>query len=84
MDSLAYHEPGASILLALSSFLLCLHILAYPFNLVSSGLLGQILAGVIFGAPLASWLSVSIQEAVVQLGYVGLVLLCYEGMIVTH
>jgi len=79
MDSLPYHEPAPSILLPLSSFLLCLHILAYPFNLVSSGLLGQIFAGIIFGGPLTSWLPLSTQEAIVQLGYIGLILLCYEG-----
>src|SRR2546423_13727556 len=74
MDSVPYDEPAPSILLPLSSFLLCLQILAYPFNLVSSGLLGQILTGVIFGASLTSWLPLSTQEAIVQLGYIGLIL----------
>jgi hypothetical protein len=80
MNSLPYHEPPLSTLLPLSAFLLCLQIVAYPFNLISSGLLGQILVGIIFGTPLASWLSLPTQQAIVQLGYIGLILLCYEGI----
>ena len=80
MNALQYEEPSLETLLPLASFLLALHILAWPFNrLFSCGLLGQILVGILWGAPLSSWLGSDIQRTVVNLGYVGLIVLVYEG-----
>jgi Kef-type K+ transport system membrane component KefB len=79
MDALPYIETPLPVLLPLSAFLLALHIVAWPIDrLVSCGLLGQMLVGTIWG-PVTSWLDLDIQLAVVNLGYVGLILLVYEG-----
>ena len=85
MDALQYQEPSTATLLILSSFLLALHIIAWPLDhLISCGLLGQILVGAIWGTPVASWLEINTQEVVVQLGFIGLILLVYEGIRMRH
>lgn len=79
MDALPYIETPLPVLLPLSAFLLALHIVAWPIDrLFSCGLLGQMLVGTIWG-PVTSWLDHDIQLAIVNLGYVGLILLVYEG-----
>lgn len=78
--SLPYHEPGITIILVLASFLLFLNAVnAVLDKLLYCGLLGQVLVGIAWGTPGAKWLSSSVEEAVVQLGYLGLLLLVYEG-----
>jgi len=79
--SLPYHEPGIVIILVQSSFLLVLNIINYILdNLLCCGLLGQILIGIAWGTPGGKWLGVEAEEIVVQLGYLGLILLVYEGV----
>ncbi|PWO20996.1 EntF, Non-ribosomal peptide synthetase [Pyrenophora tritici-repentis] len=79
--SLPYHEPGIVSILVLTSFLLFLNIINAALDtLLHCGLLGQVLVGIAWGAPGAQWLAASLQESVVQLGYLGLILLVYEGM----
>jgi predicted MFS family arabinose efflux permease len=41
--------------------------------------LGQILIGIVWGSPLAEWLHVEWQETFVVVGYVGLLLVVFEG-----
>jgi hypothetical protein len=78
--SLPYHEPGIAVILIQTSFLLILNVVNSILNrLVYCGLLGQVLIGIAWGSPGAKWLSVHVEEVVVQLGYLGLVLLVYEG-----
>jgi Kef-type K+ transport system membrane component KefB len=85
MDALQYQEPSTTTLLILSSFLLALHIAAWPLDrLISCGLIGQILVGAIWGTPITSWLEIDVQDAVVQLGFIGLILLVYEGIRMRH
>ena len=48
-------------------------------QLIFCGLLGQVFVGVAWGTPGAKWLSSEMEEVVVQLGYLGLILLVYEG-----
>lgn len=79
--SLPYHEPSIIIILVHTSFLLLLNVVnAALDNLLYCGLLGQVLIGVAWGTPGAQWLSASAEETVVQLGYLGLILLVYEGL----
>jgi hypothetical protein len=79
-SSLPYHEPGIVIILVFTSFLLLLNIInAVLDRLLYCGLLGQVLIGIAWGTPGAKWLSLSIEETIVQLGYLGLILLVYEG-----
>ncbi len=79
-SALSYHEPGIVTILTLSSFLLLLNIINYALDRVAyCGLIGQILVGIAWGTPGANWLSDDVQHPVVQLGYLGLILLVYEG-----
>ncbi|KAI4607822.1 hypothetical protein J4E83_009364 [Alternaria metachromatica] len=78
--SLPYHEPGIVVILVLTSFLLLLNVVNAALDRVLyCGLLGQVLVGIAWGTPGAKWLSESLEETVVQLGYLGLILLVYEG-----
>lgn len=78
--SLPYGEPGIVTILVLGSFLLLLNVVNYLLDkLVYCGLIGQILIGVAWGQPGAGWLSREVQDAVMQLGYLGLILIVYEG-----
>jgi hypothetical protein len=78
--SLPYHEPGIVIILVLTSFLLLLNIFNAALDRVLyCGLLGQVLIGIAWGSPGGKWLSVNAEETIVQLGYLGLLLLVYEG-----
>ena len=80
--SFPYHEPSIETILILTSFLLLLNIVNYLFdNLIYCGLLGQILIGIWFGAPGTAWLNIDVQLAIQQLGYLGLILIVYEGML---
>ncbi|EHK43734.1 hypothetical protein TRIATDRAFT_284500 [Trichoderma atroviride IMI 206040] len=78
--SLPYHEPDIVTILVQASFLLLLNITNFVLDrAVYCGLIGQIFIGVAWGTPGAKWLSTEAEEAVVQLGYLGLLLLVYEG-----
>jgi hypothetical protein len=78
--ALAYEEPGIITILVLSGFLLLLNAVNFVLDkLVYCGLLGQILLGVAWGTPGAKLLSVHVQQVITQLGYLGLILLVYEG-----
>lgn len=78
---LPYHEPGIVTILIQSSFLLTLNIVNTLFDkLIFCGLLGQVFIGVAWGTPGAKWLGNDVEDVIVQLGYLGLILLVYEGM----
>lgn len=79
--SLPYHEPDIITILVLTSFLLLLNTINAALDKVLyCGLLGQVLMGIAWGTPGAKWLTGSVQDTVVQIGYLGLILLVYEGM----
>ncbi|OCF71468.1 hypothetical protein I204_07526 [Kwoniella mangroviensis CBS 8886] len=79
-SSFTYHEPSIVQLLILSSWIYLLNLLGWiSQHLLSAQLLGQILIGIIYGTPLAGWLEESWEEAFVALGYVGLLLIVFEG-----
>ncbi|KAI5777351.1 Sodium/hydrogen exchanger family-domain-containing protein [Geopyxis carbonaria] len=78
--ALPFHEPTITQILIITSFLLILNVSSFLLDwLTYCGLVGQVFTGVIWGTPLAAWLSADLQTAVVQLGYLGLILLVYEG-----
>jgi hypothetical protein len=80
-SSLPYHEPDIVTILIQASFLLLLNIVNAALDrLLYCGLLGQVLIGIAWGTPGAKWLSINVEETVVQLGYLGLILLVYEGL----
>ncbi|OAA52913.1 Cation/H+ exchanger [Cordyceps fumosorosea ARSEF 2679] len=78
--STPYHEPSISVILIQSSFLLLLNVVnALLDRAVYCGLLGQVFVGVAWGTPGANWIGIRAEEVIVQLGYLGLLLLVYEG-----
>ncbi|KAK8154940.1 Sodium/hydrogen exchanger family-domain-containing protein [Phyllosticta citrichinensis] len=78
--SLPYHEPGIVNILVQSSFLLILNLINVILdNTLYCGLIGQIFIGVAWGTPGAKWLGETTEEVIVHLGYLGLILLVYEG-----
>ncbi|KAM0354209.1 hypothetical protein ACHAPU_001247 [Fusarium lateritium] len=78
--SLPYHEPSVVVISILSGFLLLLNLLNYGLDKIAHcGLIGQIALGIAWGTPGAKWLPHEVEDAVVQLGYLGLILLVYEG-----
>jgi hypothetical protein len=78
--SLPYNEPSVATILLQSSFLLLLNLLnSILDSTLYCGLLGQILLGTAFGTPGTKWLGVTVEEVIVQVGYLGLLLLVYEG-----
>lgn len=80
-SSLPYHEPPIGQLLLSSSFVLALNAVNHVLDsLISPGLVGQILVGIAWGTPGGKLLSTQVEEVVVQLGYIGLILLVFEGM----
>lgn len=82
--ALAYEEPDIVTILVQSSFLLLLNIVNWIFdNAVYCGLVGQVLVGMAWGTPGATWLPLRVQETIAELGYLGLILIVYEGEIHT-
>lgn len=79
-NSLPYHEPGIATVLAQAGLLLALNLVnAVLDRIIYCGLIGQLLVGMAWGVPGANWLDMSVQKSIQQLGYLGLLLLVYEG-----
>lgn len=76
-----YDEPGVVQILIQSSFFCTLNLVNHVLDRwIYCGLLGQLFIGVAWGAPGAQWLSQAMQQVFTQLGYLGLILLVYEGV----
>ncbi|KAH7246915.1 Sodium/hydrogen exchanger family-domain-containing protein [Fusarium solani] len=83
-SSLSYHEPSITVISILSGFLLLLNLLNYGLDKIAyCGLIGQVALGIAWGTPGAKWLSHEVEDAVMQLGYLGLILIVYEGGLAT-
>lgn len=79
-SSFEYHEPSATQIVVLLSFLLLLNLAGvFAQRYLSAGLLGQIFVGIVYGTPLAGILEDSWEEAIVAIGYAGLLLVVFEG-----
>ena len=77
---LVYHEPNIVQILVLISFFFFLSFGEWLSNKVfRAGLIGQIIVGMIYGLPLGNVLDVGWQQAFVALGYLGLILIIFEG-----
>ncbi|KAK8038787.1 hypothetical protein PG993_007198 [Apiospora rasikravindrae] len=78
--SLPYHEPGLEDIIILATFLLALNVVnAVLDRTLYCGLVGQVFVGVAWGTPGGGWLSGPVERAVVQLGYLGLLMIVFEG-----
>ncbi|EGX49999.1 hypothetical protein AOL_s00076g485 [Orbilia oligospora ATCC 24927] len=79
-SSLPYHEPNINTLLITTGFLLTLNLGNWALDrLVFCGLIGQIFIGTILGTPLLAWLPQDLEASAVLLGYLGLIILVYNG-----
>lgn len=80
LAALPYEEPGIVTIMIQASFLLFLNVANFVLNrLVYCGLLGQIFIGIGYGTPGAHWLPLEAEHVITQLGYLGLILIVYEG-----
>lgn len=80
-NSLPYHEPGIATVLTQGGLLLALNLVnAVLDRIIYCGLIGQLLVGMAWGVPGANWLDMNVQQSIQQLGYIGLLLLVYEGL----
>ncbi|RAH74439.1 cation:proton antiporter [Aspergillus aculeatinus CBS 121060] len=76
----AYEEPSIHTILNQSGFLLVLNLVNVCLDkLLYCGLIGQLFIGILWGTPGAKWLSDDAETVIQQLGYLGLILLVYEG-----
>ncbi|KAF8542198.1 Cation/H+ exchanger [Trichophaea hybrida] len=79
-QALPFHEPTVVTILTQSSFILLLNIINHLLDSFTyCGLIGQVLLGVLWGTPLGGLLERAVETTIVQLGYIGLILLVYEG-----
>jgi Kef-type K+ transport system membrane component KefB len=82
---LPYETPSIIQLLTLGSFLVLLPAFKLIFQrLVFAGILGPLVLGIIYGVPLANILTHEWQETFLALGYLGLILLIFEGGMATR
>jgi Kef-type K+ transport system membrane component KefB len=82
---LPYETPSIIQLLTLGSFLLLLPAFKLIFQrLIFAGILGPLVLGIIYGVPLADILTREWQETFLALGYLGLILLIFEGGMTTR
>jgi Kef-type K+ transport system membrane component KefB len=82
MPYLPYEEPGITLILSLTSFLILLNGIRYVLDkLLYCGLIGEIFIGVIWGLPVggSTWIMKGTQEVIQAFGYLGLVGLVFEG-----
>jgi Kef-type K+ transport system membrane component KefB len=76
----AYHEPSIETVLNYSGLLLGLNIINICLDkLLYCGLIGQLFIGILWGTPGAQWLDQETERVIQQIGYLGLILLIYEG-----
>ncbi|OQD80434.1 hypothetical protein PENANT_c035G07367 [Penicillium antarcticum] len=76
----AYHEPSIETVLNYTGLLLVLNIIKICLdNLLYCGLIGQLFVGILWGTPGAQWLNQETERVIQQIGYLGLILLIYEG-----
>lgn len=78
--ALPYHEPSIITILIQSSFILVLNWVGFILDkAIYCGLVGQILIGIAYGTPGGQILSQDFEYTITEIGYLGLILLVYEG-----
>ncbi|RHZ58994.1 hypothetical protein CDV55_102781 [Aspergillus turcosus] len=77
---LPYHEPSIIEILIVISFFFFLSLAEWvSARVIQAGIIGQIAVGIIYGLPLANILEKYWQDTFRVLGYVGLILIIFEG-----
>ncbi|GES64907.1 sodium/hydrogen exchanger [Aspergillus terreus] len=79
-SAFAYHEPPIATVLNQAGFLVVLNLVNVCLDkLLYCGLIGQLFIGILWGTPGAKWLDREMETVIQQLGYLGLIMLVYEG-----
>ena len=79
-SALPYAAPDVVTILILAFLFLLLNLVGYFLDRVLyCGLLGQLFIGVAWGSPGGQWLPIATEKVLVDMGYLGLILLVYEG-----
>ncbi|KAL5357328.1 Sodium/hydrogen exchanger family-domain-containing protein [Aspergillus floccosus] len=79
-SAFAYHEPPIATVLNQAGFLVILNLVNVCLDkLLYCGLIGQLFIGILWGTPGAKWLDREMETVIQQLGYLGLIMLVYEG-----
>ncbi|KAL2808340.1 Sodium/hydrogen exchanger family-domain-containing protein [Aspergillus granulosus] len=79
-SAFAYHEPSILTILNQTGLLLVLNLVNTCLDkLLYCGLIGQLFIGILWGTPGAKWLDRDMETVIQQLGYLGLIMLVYEG-----
>lgn len=82
-SAFGYQEPPIATLLNLTGLLLVLNIVNVCLDrILYCGLIGQLFIGILWGTPGAKWLDRETETVIQQLGYIGLIMLVYEGGLV--
>ncbi|KAF1838822.1 Sodium/hydrogen exchanger [Decorospora gaudefroyi] len=82
---LQYHEPEIVDILILVSFFTFLWIAEYvSAKIIRAGIIGPIAVGIIYGEPLSNILHHTWAETFLYLGYIGLILIIFEGGLTTR
>ncbi|KAI4670372.1 uncharacterized protein J4E79_000653 [Alternaria viburni] len=82
---LQYHEPEIVEILILVSFFTFLWLSEYvSAKVIRAGIIGPIAVGIIYGEPLANILEHDWAETFLCLGYIGLILIIFEGGLSTR
>lgn len=77
---LQYHEPNIVQILTIISFFFFLSLAEWvSAKVIRAGIIGQIAVGIIYGRPLADIIPETWQETFLALGYIGLILIIFEG-----
>jgi NhaP-type Na+/H+ or K+/H+ antiporter len=80
---LAYHEPSIISILTLISFFFFLAVAEWLADkIIRASLIGHIIVGLIYGVPIGNILALDWQETFLALGYIGLILIIFEGNII--
>ena len=78
--AILYYEPTILTILIQSSLILSLNVINYVLDqMIYCGLVGQILVGMAWGTPGGKLLDTDTEHTIVQFGYLGLIMLVYEG-----
>lgn len=76
----AYHEPPITTILNQTGLLVVLNLVNVCLDrILYCGLIGQLFIGILWGTPGAQWLNRETETVIQQLGYLGLIMLVYEG-----
>lgn len=85
LGGLSYQEPSLVHLLVVGSFLYLLNVArVVADHLLYAGLVAEIALGIVYGSPLANTLPVEWETTFTALGYLGLILVVFEGVDTTH